>query len=65
MKAKWAAVRLGSFFLMCEEEEENNWPKITRHSSGRGDREMLTLPRVLTEDLLCDVPLSLWLPALP
>ena len=38
MKAKWAVVRLGSFFLMCEEEEENNWPKITRHSSGRGEQ---------------------------
>lgn len=38
VKAKWAVVRLGSFFLVCEEEEENNWPKITRHSQWEGSR---------------------------
>lgn len=43
VKAKWAAVRLGSSFLVCEEEEGNNWPKITRHSLGVGG--MLTLPK--------------------
>jgi hypothetical protein len=36
MKAKWAVVRLGSSFLVCEEEEDNSWPKITRHSWGGG-----------------------------
>lgn len=62
MKDKWAVVRLGSSFLVCEEEEEeNNWPKITRHSQWeRGSGKMPTCP----EDAFVIRP-SLWLPALP
>lgn len=50
---------LGSPTSLCEEEEDNNWPKITRHSLGVG-RNAEAAQRMFF--VMCP---SLWLPAMP